>query len=218
MMNMVTTAYPTYNGANFATYQAAKTKATSGDVGKALTAANTAIDHVAEMIDNASALSVLPGAGFAARKGAFGPKAQQQAQNFDVAQKAAAEEVNKAIKGGVLGVEEGKRALADINSWTPGEAESKGIAMLHLLKDRMDEQQATLDKASVMGVSPFRVMNDKAQATFDRLTGNASNTPSNTGSTSKPQGGISVTAPNGRTYTFPDQQSANAFKQKAGIQ
>jgi hypothetical protein len=172
LMDLVNTAYPTYNGANFQTYQAAKTKSTSGDTGKAITAANTAIDHVAEMVDNAGALSVLPGAGFAARKGVFGPKAQQQAQNFHVAQTAAAEEVNKAIKGGVLGVEEGNRALADISSWTPGEAKTKGIAMLHLLKDRVDEQQATLDRASVTGVAPFQLMTPKSQANFDRVTGN----------------------------------------------
>lgn len=30
-------------------------------------------------------------------------------------------------------------------------------------------------------------------------------------------GNFQVTAPNGKLYTFPDQQSANAFKQKAGI-
>ena len=125
MMNMVTTAYPTYNGANFATYQAAKTKATSGTLGQAIVSANTAIDHLSEMVDNASALSTLPGAGFAARKGAFGAKAQQQDQNFETAQNAAAEEVNKAIKGGVLGVEEGKRALSDIHSWSPAKQRAR---------------------------------------------------------------------------------------------
>lgn len=36
--------------------------------------------------------------------------------------------------------------------------------------------------------------------------------------TSEQTSGLSVTAPNGKTYTFKDQASADAFKQKAGIQ
>jgi hypothetical protein len=47
-----------------------------------------------------------------------------------------------------------------------------------------------------------------------RMYGSADATPQNA-----PQGGgITVTAPNGKSYSFKDQQSADAFKQKAGIQ
>lgn len=41
--------------------------------------------------------------------------------------------------------------------------------------------------------------------------------PENNATQPKSGGSFPVTAPNGKTYTFPDQASADAFKQKAGI-
>jgi hypothetical protein len=203
LLDLVNTAYPNYNGANFATYQVAKTKATSGTTGQAIVSANTAIDHLSEMVDNASALATLPGAGFAARKGVFGREAQQTAQNFETAQTAAAEEVNKAIKGGVLGVEEGKKALSDIHSWSPNEAKSKAVSMINLLKDRIDEQQANLDKASVTGVAPFRLMTPKSQKNYDRIMGNTGSQSQggSQGQSTVPQKGATQVF-GGFTYTF----------------
>lgn len=64
---------------------------------------------------------------------------------------------------------------------------------------------------------------DKFEGTLNRLSRGVPNVPLR----NMPQGSVgsqsnvrsfSVTAPNGKTYTFPDQASANAFKQRAGIQ
>ena len=66
---------------------------------------------------------------------------------------------------------------------------------------------------------------DAFEGVLNRLGRGIPNVPlrNDTGAQKQPQGGnqpqgaITVNAPNGKTYTFKDQQSADAFKQKAGI-
>ena len=54
----------------------------------------------------------------------------------------------------------------------------------------------------------------KAQKDFFReLNGGLASLPAAGAS-----GGVTVTAPNGQTYTFPNAQAAQEFKKKAGIQ
>lgn len=58
------------------------------------------------------------------------------------------------------------------------------------------------------------------QEEIDRMRGKRSNAPSPapSASTSAAKGPVTVTVPGGKTFTFPNQQAANEFKKRAGIQ
>jgi hypothetical protein len=205
LMDQVSTAYPNYDASKQPAYQKMRNDFVSGNSAKGLNALNTAIEHLGVMADNASLTSTLPG--LSAIERGLG---NQQANNFKTAQSAASDEVGKAYKGGVLSQHEAEEWQSQIGGWTPASAKAKATSLVGLLKGKIDSYQQQLDNGTPSGVpSGLRLTNDASQRTYDRLLG---------GSQSQQSGSVSVKAPNGKTYSFKDQQSADLFKKNAGIQ
>lgn len=186
---------PAYKSSDFDVEKKVQEKATSGSWSDQLTAINTAREHMATFKQTADALgngNVL----YANKVGnwmgtQFG---QDKATNFNVARSAFAGEVGKAFAGANVGVGDRQELIDKIN-------ESSSWAQLKGYADTADKLLAGKQKSIKESVDQGM----KGKPNFGEQGAAQSSTT------------ITVTAPNGKTYNFPDQDSADSFKKRVGI-
>jgi hypothetical protein len=195
---------PTYTDARYKGKQNFKN---SGDA-QNIVQLSTAMEHADRAITNSAQ------AGFAP---ALGSKTFESPESAAYMQDAEflTGEVGKLVKNGVLSVDEGNKISSGLTAARQTVRDSALNETMDLLggKARGVFQKYKTATGQDLPVNEF--FDAKSQQRLSKYgivdsgNGNANNTSANT---------LSVQAPNGKTYTFKDQASADAFKQKAGIQ
>jgi hypothetical protein len=174
-----------------------QTAFTSGSQGQQLTAIGTARNHMQTFKDTADALdngNLLKANQFGNYLGMqFG---SDKATNFNIARSAFAGEVGKAFAGANVGVQDRQELIDKINA-ASSPAQLKGYA------DTADALLAGKQKS-------LKESYDQGIQGKPNFGGSSTHSSSPTN--------LSVKAPNGKTYTFKDQSSLDAFKKAAGIQ
>ena len=168
-----------------------ETAFTSGSQGQQLTAINTAREHMKTFKDTADALN--NGNVLLANKVGNWLGTQfgsDKATNFNVARSAFAGEVGKAFAGANVGVEDRRELIDKINAASSW-GQLKGYA--DTADKLLEGKQKSLKESYQQGMEGKPNFGGEA-------------------------GGFSVKAPNGKTYTFKDQQSRDNFKKAARIQ
>jgi len=160
----------------------------------------TAILHADRALDNSKSLGFSEG--LLTGIGTAGTSAYKQDAEFLTG------EVGQFVTGGKLTVDEGKKISSDLMSSRQSVRDSALHEVINLSKGKLQSQMGQFKNATQTEFPIDRVFSDpdiKASLQKHGVIGGAAS-------------GVSVTAPNGKTYSFKDQASADAFKQKAGIQ
>lgn len=189
---------PSFDTSTYGIEQKAAEKATSGSWADTRVAYNTAMDHSQLLLQAAAALqnndvrtlNTLKNK-FATEFGSSGPI------DFNAIANAYNHEVGAVISKGHI---------------TDKEVETQGATL------PANANLATIQKV----VGSYNALMLSKRNELDKMikatAGNKANGVLGVGSDSGGGNSLSVTAPNGKVYTFKDQASADAFKQKAGIQ
>lgn len=193
-IKQVLTKYPDFSSADYDVEKGVMKDFASGPDAQKLQAFNTAITHMGIFKDAADALDngdvkVLNRAGNAL--GAqFG---SDKSTNFNIAKQAFIGEVTRAFDGAGVTMHDREQVENQVSAASsPSQLKGAADTAEKLLRGKRDvlKQQYEAGKGG--------------KANFGE--------PGSGGS------GLSVTAPNGKTYNFKDQASADAFKKAAGIQ
>ncbi len=125
-------------------------------------------------------------------------------------------EVGKLVKNGVLTVDESNKISSGLTSARQGIRDAALKETMDLLggKTRALFQKYQNSTGQALPVNEF--FDAKSQQRLQKY-GLLEDGATSGGAAPQAASGVSVTAPNGKTYSFKDQASADAFKQKAGI-
>ncbi len=186
---------PQFNSGDFTVEQKAREAFTSGNYSQQLNAINTAREHMKTFSQLADALSNNDVQSLNKIGNAFGVQfGSDRATNFQIASQAFGGEVGKAFEGaGVTQSERDSASKSFSPNMSPGQLKGAAMTVDRLLAGKQTALQQTYDQSQ------------KAKPNFGS-------------SSSAAPSGFTVTAPNGKVYTFKDQGSADAFKKNAGIQ
>lgn len=189
-MKSLSAKYPEYYQAQFGVEKKVQEEFTSGDAAKNLTAFNTAIEHANQLKQAADALDNGDARGLNKIGNTLGYQfGSDKTTNFGVIKSALSGEISKVFKGGQA-----------------TDAEIKDVQQPFDAANSPAQLKGAIDNA-------VRLMNSKRDALKQQYQSGAQGKP-NFGNS----GGLSVQAPNGKTYTFKDQASLDNFKKAAGIQ
>lgn len=203
IMKRVGEINPDFSATTFNTSKKASADFATGKTGNTVRSFNTAISHLntlsglADALDNGN-VTLINKAGnlYASQTGQAAPT------NFDAAKKIVGDEIVKAIVGaggGVADREEAARSISSANS----PAQLKGV--IGTYKELMNGQLKGLK---------LQYEQSTGKKDFDRFLSDDSKAELS----AKPQANpLSITAPNGKTYTFKTQAQANEFKRQAGL-
>jgi hypothetical protein len=182
---------PQFNSGDFSIEQAVKKQFTSGDAAKNLTAFNTAIEHANQLGQAADALNNGNMPTLNKIGNALGYQfGSDKMTNFNVIKNALAGEISKVFKGGQA-----------------TDAEIKAVEEPFSSANSPAQLKGAINNA-------VKLMNSKRDALQQQYQQGVNAKP-NFGGGAKDQ--VSVTDPRGVTHVFPDQKSADNFKQAAGI-
>ena len=190
---------PKYSDSLYTATQDLSSKPNSmgGNVGRL----GTAILHADRALDNSKNLGFSEG--LLTGVATSGTSAYKQDAEFLTG------EIGQYVTGGKLTVDEGRKLSTDLMSSRQGVRDSAIKEIINLSKGKLQSQMGQFKNATQTDFPIDRVFQEpdiKEALQRHGVIGGASG------------GGVSVTAPNGKVYSFKDQASADAFKQKAGIQ
>jgi hypothetical protein len=185
-------ANPDFDSRSYDVEKGVMREFTSGDAAKNLTAFNTAIEHATQLQGAADAL----GNGDTRALNKIGNSLGYQfgsdkTTNFNVIKNALSGEISKVFKGGQA-----------------TDAEIREVQQPFDAANSPEQLKGAIKNA-------ISLMNSKRDALKQQYQQGSQGKPNFGGESGS---GFSVKAPNGKTYSFKDQQSLDAFKQKAGIQ
>lgn len=190
-MKQLDAKYPGYNQAEYGVTKKVQEEFTSGDAAKNLTAFNTAIEHAGQLSKAADALKNGDMRGLNKIGNALGYQFGSDATtNFGVIKSALSGEISKVFKGGQA-----------------TDAEIRDVQAPFDAANSPEQLQGAIKSA-------ITLMNSKRDALKQQYEAGKQGKPNFGGESGS---AFSVKAPNGKTYTFKDQQSADAFKKRAGI-
>jgi hypothetical protein len=173
LLNAVNQAYPSYDASRYTDYAATRKDFTSGKTATQITALNTALGHLNDMVNSASYSSTLPGVAPVERL--FG---NQNAINYDSARNNLISELNKAYDAGGLTNEELTRWSGMVNSWTPAAARARGASLVTLLGAKLDGLQNQWNNGAPPGaVAQVRIVTPAAQKVIDWAKQQEAGTP-----------------------------------------
>ncbi|MCU1301971.1 MAG: hypothetical protein JWQ87_2255 [Candidatus Sulfotelmatobacter sp.] len=191
-MSALNTKYPQYNQATYGVTKDVQKEFTSGDAAKNLASFNTAIEHAGQLQAAADALDNGNVHGLTKIGQALGYQfGSDKTTNFNVIKSALSGEISKVFKGG-------QATDAEIRSVQEPFDSANSPAQL---------------KGAIQNA--ISLMNSKRDALQKQYEAGKEGKPNFGGA---PSSGLSVKAPNGKTYSFKDQQSLDNFKKQAGIQ
>jgi hypothetical protein len=204
IMKRVSEINPDFSATTFNTSKKASADFATGKTGNTVRSFNTAISHLntlsnlSDALDNGNITLINKAANiYASQTGQAAPT------NFDAAKKIVGDEIVKSIVGaggGVADREEAAKTISAANS----PAQLKGV--INTYKDLMNGQLKglKLQYEQSTGKNDFdRFLSPDSKAELAPKTPQASP--------------LSITAPNGKTYTFKTQAQANEFKRQAGL-
>lgn len=197
---------PNYSAKDFGTGQKAEKDFSTGKQGNAVRSFNVALSHLDTLDQLADAMhngntQLINKVGniVATQTGKAAPV------DFEAAKKIVADEIVKAIVGSGGGVGDREAAAKTINA-ANSPAQLKGV--IGTYKDLMRGQLGGLRQ---------QYETSTGRKDFDRFLSDSGKNVEHAGP--KVSGAsMSVTAPDGKTYSFPNQAAADAFKKAAGIQ
>lgn len=197
LMGLVTTAYPDWDQSKGTTW--AKTRNEymgSGATAKAVTAANTALEHMQRMFDHTTA------------SGVYNPvSSDHQRLQTDIT--FVTGELGKAVKGGVIAQGEAEKIEKSISGGlTPGLRRDRIKEATQILHDRIDQtQQKFNDAAPSAAVKVPVLMGAKAGRAYDYI-----NSDGKTGGLPQaPAGKVAVQIP-GMSVGFIPKEALGKFK------
>lgn len=193
---------PQFNAGDFDIEKGVRKKFTSGNVSDQLMAINTAREHIKVLNNLADALDNGDIPALNKIGNTLGVEfGSDKSTNFAIASHAVGSEIARAFDG--AGVTQGER------------------------KDAQEQINANMSKGQFRGAIKVAdaLLSGKQKSAKQSYDTGTKGQPNFGGTQASPQGGgqsqggsIQVKAPNGKTYTFPDQASADKFKQAANIQ
>jgi hypothetical protein len=163
----------------------------------------TALKHADNALANSQKVGTAPLLGFNATPA-------DAAYNKDVQYLTG--EVGKLVTGGALTVDEGHKLTSGLDSTRQSIRDASIKESLDLLGGKTSALFQKYKTATGQDLPTDKFFDADTQSRLQKY-GIAAPSASSGGS-----GSTSVTAPNGKTYNFPDAASASAFKAKAGIQ
>lgn len=193
MLSEVKKINPNFNSGDFTVEQKVREAFTSGNYSQQLNSINRAREHMQTFLDAAKDLDGGNVQTFNRIGNMFSVEfGSDKVGNLNIAKQAFSSEVGKAFAGASVGVTDRQELDKQINA-------ASSFSQLAGAARTADNLLAGAQKALKQTYESGR----QGQPNFG---------------TQSQGGAISVKAPNGKTYTFKDQPSADAFKQKAGIQ
>lgn len=207
---------PTYDQSSFAIRNPTRKAYTTGTQGQQITSMNTAIEHLDMLQTAADALqngNFKPGnAAYNAWKDTFGSAPPSNYQTIKgMVDKEVEAVANKGVPT-VSGTAE-QKALAG-QAASPGQIKGYIDTLIPLMGSKLHALDYTYRQA--MGADdPFKPLTPRAEQILAKRGFNP--TDPTIGGTPAQTADISVTAPNGKTYSFKSQADADAFKAKAGL-
>lgn len=192
LLQGVMKADPTFDSSKAQTYPAVYKDFTSGKTSVALNAGATALGHLQELKNMNTVESHIPGT----------PDYNAYMNKVDTVATELAKFYGDSTVSGISAI---RKTLA---SQLPGTRDAAIKTQAQSMGDKLDAYQQQWQNAAPSKAyqAPMPGISPRAQAARVALAGG--------GATSS----LTVTAPNGKTYTFKDQASADAFKKNAGIQ
>lgn len=196
MFRQLAIAYPTFDQSRAQSYFAMRKDFTSGKTSVGINSYNTAIAHLGTMFDHVSDTNS------AQLNNPFSTVNRQLQEDNQLV----STELAKAVSNGNMTEGEKKDILSSIKGYTVGSYQDRIREAVTLLNGKLESFQQQWNNGAPPGaVSQVHILSPDSEATIAKIKG-------------QPSASISVTAPNGKTYTFPNQAQADTFKQKAGIQ
>jgi hypothetical protein len=207
MLRMVTQYDPTFDAVNYGARAKTRADFTSGKSAVTINSMNTALGHLNQLDNAATALNNgdIPemnavGNWFATETGKPAPK------NFNAIAGLVAEELTRVYRG-VGGAEADiKRHMADVSQKSsPEQIRGALYSISELLKSKLDAMGEQYNQGMGTTEDPLRLLNGPAQASFNRLLSyGAEGTGKPNAATSAPEGGTVVRPSesfvNGRLY------------------
>jgi hypothetical protein len=217
MLAMVAKYDPSFDAVNYNARAATRRDFTSGKSAAQINALNTVAGHLASLSSAADALNNRWSPTWNTIANAFETgSGDARVKQFETTKNAVADELTRVWRqsGG---------SEADIQSWNKQLDSAGSPKQLHgviaqigeLLQSKLDSMGSQYGQG--MGTSPVKVITPHAEQTIQKLQQKA-------GRIGAPESGaqsnstVTVRAPNGKDYTFPDQASADKFKAQAQIQ
>lgn len=211
ILGMVNQKYPDWDQTTYTAKNALIKGYTSGTQSKEINAINTAMGHVKVMDDAVDALN--NGNIVALNKIGNSLGINLTGQTAPAAFRLIVHRVGPEIASSYIpgGGGEGERIAdaKDFDESLPAQTLHNNAAItVKLLRSKVGSLENQYK--NTVGRDDFnkRFITPEANASFQKFSGGPPSA----------SGGISVTAPNGKVYTFKDQASADAFKKNAGIQ
>jgi hypothetical protein len=197
LLQGVLKADPSFDSSKAQSYPAVYKDFTSGKTSVALNAGATALGHLQELSNMNTVQSHIPGT----------PDYNAYQNKADTVSSELAKFYGDATIPAIAAI---KKTLT---ATLPGNRQAAIKTQAQSMGDKMDAFQQQWENAAPSKAyqAPMPGISAHAQAARQSLAGG--NQPS-----AAAGGAITVTAPNGKAYSFKDQASADAFKQKAGIQ
>lgn len=199
---------PSFDAVNYNNRAKTRASFTSGKEAGQVNAINTVIGHLDNLSDAADALhngniQLFNRLGNAVSKATGSPKVT----NFDTIKKAVSDEVTRVWRQAGGSEADVKAAQANLDSaGSPAQLHEAIATYGHLLESKLEALNDQYRQG--MGTDKVDMVTPKSQATLQKLEGRAGNQTA--------AGSVSVTA-GGKTYTFPTQDQADAFKKAAGL-
>lgn len=173
LLAMVSQYDPTFDAVNYGARAATRKNFTSGSAATSLNALNTVMGHLDELDKAATALNntsipIVNTVVNAAQKATGDPRVNQ----FNVTKNAVVSELERAYRG--TGGSEGdlRRMSDELNSSaSPDQFRAVATQYVNLLKSKMDALGDQYNKGMGTTKDGLELLNPKAQATFNRLSG-----------------------------------------------
>lgn len=215
LMQWVNQINPAYDSSQFTNRAPTRKAFTTGTQGQQINALNTAIGHLDQFAGLAEALGTggfVPGnKAFNAVQTMFGA---DKVTNFETLKDALAGELASVLSKGagtVSGIADAKANIAPASS--PQQLVGYVKTQIPILGSKLSSLDYQYHQAMGDGDS-FSALSPQSKSILTKFGFDPSH-PTVGGDGAG--GGISITAPNGKTYTFQSQADADAFKQKASI-
>lgn len=211
ILNQVQQKYPDWDQTTYNAKNKMMTDYTSGKTAQSINAMNVAVGHLSALDDAATALNNGDIQGVNRIANALGVQVGATPKTtYDLIVHRVGPELTSAYIQGGGGEGERQANAADFSSnQAPQQIHNNVATSINLFRSKIDASENQYK--NTVGRDDFeqRFITPAARAAFAKYA------PS---SGSGGAGGPTVTAPNGKIYNFKDQASADAFKQKAGIQ
>jgi hypothetical protein len=193
---------PSFDSSKAQAYPATYKDFTSGKTSIALNAGGTALAHLKELSEMNTNASHIPGT----------PEYNAYQNKADTVSSELAKFYGDATIPAIASI---KKTLT---ATLPGNRQAAIQTQAQSMGDKLDSFQKTWENAAPSKAYQAPMPGISQKAINARSALDPRYKASQTSAAPSGGSGLTVTAPNGKTYSFKDQASADAFKQKAGIQ